>query len=149
MKNSLLFFVYMLTLKVAAQNTEQELIQHIHLLEQQEINAILEKDIKTLEEIWDPEFTVNNPYNMIVPDRQAVIDRIKDGVINYSVFTRDAEKTLVYDNMVITMGEEEIVPNSDNPAINRSMKRRYTNIWQNKNGRWVIVARHANQICSE
>jgi hypothetical protein len=52
-------------------------------------------------------------------------------------------------NLVITMGHETLVANNASRAATAGQvyKRRFTNIWMKKNGKWQLIARHASVIC--
>ena len=52
---------------------------------------------------------------------------------------------MVLDRRVIVMGEETVHPNGNAPMAGETVKRRYTNIWREIDGKWQ--ARHANVIC--
>lgn len=119
----------------------------IKLLENEEITAVLKHDYPTLEKIWAEDFMVNNPYNMVILGRAAVIDRMKEGIINYSGFEREIEKMMDLGNTVIVMGLETVLPKEGAPMAGQKVQRRYTNIWILEDGKWRIKARHANVIC--
>jgi hypothetical protein len=119
----------------------------IKMLENEEIAAILKHDYSTLEKIWAEDFMVNNPSNMVIMGRSIVIDRMKEGVINYSGFERDIEEMMDLGNTVIVMGLETVYPKEGAPLAGQKVKRRYTNIWTLVDGKWSIKARHANVIC--
>ena len=123
------------------------------LIRQQEqavVKAILENDTVSLKALWAPEFLVNNPRNTISPNRVAVLETQKAGMINYSRFEREIESIQVRRKMVITMGQEIFVSRNDIPGAkaNQPVKRRFTNIWIKQKGRWWQVARHASIICA-
>lgn len=119
----------------------------IKLLENEEITAILKHDYPTLEKIWAEDFMVNNPSNMVILGRATVIDRMKEGIINYSGFVREIEEMMDLGNTVIVMGLETVHPKEGAPLAGQKVKRRYTNIWILEDGKWSIKARHANVIC--
>ena len=52
-------------------------------------------------------------------------------------------------NIVITMGFEIFVSRNDLPGAKagQAYKRRFTNIWMKKKGKWQQIARHASIIC--
>ncbi|HEY0679993.1 MAG TPA: nuclear transport factor 2 family protein [Chitinophagaceae bacterium] len=119
-------------------------------LEQLVVKGILDADTNLLKQLWDPAFMVNNPRNNIAKDRNAVLDIQKQGLINYSSFERVIEGILVEGNVVITMGNETFVSRTDIPGAKagQQVKRRFTNIWMKKKGKWLQVGRHASIICS-
>ena len=136
------------TLSINAQDnarTEAE----IRALEQAGVKAILEGDISTLKQIWAPEFLVNTPRNEITETRDSVLLIQKAGMIDYSTYEKVIERMQFQENIVITMGHESIVSKNDTPAAKAGQifKRRFTNIWMKKNGKWQLIARHASIIC--
>ena len=108
-----------------------------------EANAILRGDFAALNKILAADFTVNTPGNKIAKGREAVFTLIRNGTINYSSFVREPETFLFYENTVVVMGLETIKPT----GTEQTVRRRYTNIWMKKKGKWLLTARHANIIC--
>jgi hypothetical protein len=111
-----------------------------------EATALLQKDIPTLQKVWASDFMVNAPINMVFIGGQ--IDLVNAGILSYSSFTRNIEQVMVFKDIVITMGGETVVPSGLDPLAGQTINRRYTNIWSKEKGHWVLVARHANDICS-
>ena len=131
-------------------NAQTSLEARIKLQEQKVVNAILQNDTNALKQLWAPEFMVTNPRNNISPDRNAVLLLQKAGMINYSIFEKVVEQVQVQNNTVISMGHETIVSRTDIPGMKagQTYKRRFTNVWMKKKGRWQQVARHASIICN-
>lgn len=121
----------------------------IQRLEQTVVLAILNADTNKLKEVWAPEFLVNNPRNDISGNRDSVFLVQKAGMIDYSRFERVIERMQFQDNIVITMGHELFASRNDMPGVKAGQvyKRRFTNIWMKKNGKWQQIARHASIIC--
>ena len=121
----------------------------IRRLEKIVVTAILNADTNTLKLVWAPEFLVNNPRNDISGNRDSVLLTQKAGMINYSFFERNIERMQFQKNIVITMGSEIFVSKNDIPGAKagQAYKRRFTNIWMKKNGKWQQIARHASIIC--
>jgi len=50
------------------------------------------------------------------------------------------------------MGNELVVPKTapkgSSHDTNQPIKRRFTNVWMRKDGKWLMIARHASNICS-
>jgi len=71
-------------------------------------------------------------------------------LINYSSFDRVIESIQIKKNFVITMGAETFISRTDIPDVKagQPVKRRFTNIWMKKNGKWQQTGRHASIICS-
>jgi hypothetical protein len=121
----------------------------IRQLEQTVVTAILNADTATLIKVWASEFLVNNPRNKITGNRDSVLISQKAGMIDYSTFERVIERMQFQKNLVVTMGYEVFVSRRDIPEAKagQTYKRRFTNIWMKKKGRWQQIARHASIIC--
>ena len=133
-----------------AQNT-RTIETEIRRLEQEVVNGILNADSILLKNVWDTGFMVNTPRNVIARNRAAVLEVQKLGMIDYSSFERIVEEIRIENNTVITMGYEIFVSRTDIPGARagQAVKRRFTNIWMKKKGRWLQVARHASIICGQ
>lgn len=144
MKNILLIiFLFLYANYMFAQNENVE--TEIKNLEQAEVKALQNKDTNTIKKMWDKDYIVNNPENIIVLAKPNPLDRpvIQKAKIS---FTREVEKVLVNGDIAISMGNETVVT-ADGPNQGQTIRRRYTNIWMKKDGSWKLVARHANIIC--
>lgn len=121
----------------------------IRTLEQTGAKAILNGDINTLKELWAPEFLVNTPRNEVTGTRDSILLIQNAGKIDYSTYEKIIERMQFQENLVITMGYENIVSKNDIPGVKAGQifKRRFTNIWMKKNGKWQQIARHASVIC--
>jgi len=134
---------------VSGQSAKQNnaLEQEIRKLDMAEADAVLRSDLPVLEKLWAEDFTVSNPGNEISKGRKEVIRLVRAGIIKYSSFVREAESVLLQGNTVIVMGLETVKPIGNAPGAGQTLRRRYTNIWMKRNGRWLLTARHANVIC--
>ena len=133
-----------------AQNT-RTIEAEIRRLEQEVVKGILNADSILLKNVWDAGFMVNTPRNVIARNRAAVLEVQKLGMIDYSSFERIVEEIRIENNTVITMGYEIFVSRTDIPSARagQAVKRRFTNIWMKKKGKWVQIARHASIICGQ
>ena len=133
-----------------AQNT-RTIETEIRRLEREVVNGILNADSILLKNVWDTGFMVNTPRNVIARNRAAVLEVQKLGMIDYSSFERIVEEIRIENNTVITMGYEIFVSRTDIPGARagQAVKRRFTNIWMKKKGKWVQIARHASIICGQ
>ena len=111
-------------------------------------DAIFRGDEVALKELMAPDLTVNHPTNQIVNETQGILKMIRSGVIRYSAFERVPEKIIVLDGMVVVMGHENVVPAEGAPNAGKALQRRYTNIWTQRNGKWRLTIRHANNVCA-
>lgn len=127
-----------------AQNHDIE--AEIRKLEQIEVQAVLSRDTTTLLKLWDKNFIVNSPENVIVVAGKTTVDRpfLKKPRTS---FTREVEKVTIRGAFAFSMGSETVVPAGDQPNSGQIVKRRYTNIWEKQDNGWKLVARHANVIC--
>ena len=121
--------------------------KEIKILEEKVIQAVLKKDSVTLSKIWDTGFMVNAPVNRVVIGQQ--IKMIMSGIISYSSFKAEIEQLLIKEDMVITMGNEIVVPVMGNPKGGQTVKLRFTHIWIKENGSWKLIARHSNEVCQQ
>ncbi len=135
---------------VSAQSAKQNdaLEPSIRKLELAESDAVVRSDVPALEKLWAEDFTVNNPNNQVSKGRKEVIARVRSGLLNYSSFVREIESVGFYGDTVIVMGLEKIVPSGTSADAGKTIRRRYTNIWMKKKGKWLLTVRHANVICA-
>ena len=126
------------------QNIQQKEAE-IREMEFIEAQALVQKNIETLKNIWAPGFMVNAPLNMVFIGGQ--VELVQAGILSYSSFTRVIEHVMVLKDVVITMGSETVVPSGADPMAGQTIQRRYTNIWTKEKSDWVLIARHANDIC--
>ena len=147
-KNTILAIaLFLLVPRLAAQVNNADLREEIRKLEMAHAAAIFKGDAEALDTLMDDDVTVNHPTNRIVKEKKELLDLIRQGVIRYTSFDRLPETFLFFKDMVIVMGSELVIPALGAPNAGKSMKRRYTNIWMNRNGNWQLTVRHANNVC--
>lgn len=127
-------------------STDEETIRS---LEERERIAVLNEDVAALERLWAEQFIVNNPQNEISANREAVLDRVRRGLIRYSKFERQIEAIRFNGDIAIVMGSETVVPKSDAATPRQPVHRRFTNIWRKTGATWRAIARHANVIAGK
>lgn len=110
-----------------------------------EIQAFLEKDPKTLANLWSDEFVVTNPFNKFVT-KQQVLNMVQSGYLVITAFTRRTEYLHVYGDIVILAGSETVTWGGQMPKAGKTEQLRITVIWRNENGQWREIARHANIV---
>jgi hypothetical protein len=148
MKIILLLFLFPFIANVYGQNDSGSIStkQEIRKLEQGQVNALLRNDLDEMQRHWAKDYTVNNPFNKIV---KASEGPIRAGTLTYSSFLREIESITIHGETVIVMGNETVVPTGSSPESGMTLHRRFTNIWMNQGGQWLLVARHANVICKD
>lgn len=121
----------------------------IRRLEAQQIEFLMNGKLDEIKKNWAADYTVNNPFNVV---QDAATGPIQTGVLTYSKFERNIEKVLVHDSVVIVMGNELVVPKTapkgSSHDTDQPIKRRFTNVWMRMDGKWLMIARHASNICS-
>ena len=122
--------------------------QEIKKLDLAHAEAILRRDVGALSKLLAEDVTTNHPSNKVVNEREGIFELIRQGVINYSSFVREPESFLFYKDMVVVMGNETLKPTGNAPGAGQTVRRRYTNIWMKKKGKWLLTVRHAHIICS-
>jgi ketosteroid isomerase-like protein len=147
-----LLLVLFFTLLLSGQAEEMEnskIEEEIRKLDLLEAQAMQERNLEKLDGLLADNFLVNSPRNEIVDGKKAVEDLVRNGIVNYSSFEREIESVQIHDGIAIVMGQETIKPIGKAPGAGQVLRRRYTNIWLNKNGRWLLSARHASVICQQ
>jgi len=121
----------------------------IRRLEAEQVEFLMNGKVIEMKKNWAVNFTVNNPFNVV---QDAATGPIQNGALTYSKFERNIEKVLLHDSIVIVMGNELVVPKTapkgTSHDTHQPIKRRFTNVWMRKDGKWMMIARHASNICS-
>lgn len=120
----------------------------IRKLDMAHAEAIFKGDAAALDALMHDDVTVNHPTNRIVKEKKELLKLVHEGVIRYTRFERRPEKFLFYDNLVVVMGDETVVPAKGAPNENKVLRRRYTNAWMLDGGKWQLRFRHANNVCA-
>ncbi len=121
--------------------------QEIRKLDLAEADAIQRNDFAALNKLLAEDFTVNSPRNNVVNGREELFALMRNGITNYSSFVREPEAVLIHGNTVVVMGSETIKPTGNAPGAGQTLRRRYTNVWMKRNGKWLLTARQASIIC--
>ncbi len=150
MVKNMLFVIAIFTavLRLAAQNDNNTLREEIRKLDLAHAEAIFKGDAAALDSLMDDDITVNHPTNRIVKEKKELLDLIRQGVIRYTSFERYPEKFLFFNDMVVVMGNETVIPAKEAPNAGKTLQRRYTNVWMKRDGKWRLTVRHANNVCT-
>lgn len=138
---SIVFNLFM-SITSFSQQLEDSLIRR---LEEAEREAILKSDTVQLTNLMSKNIVVQNPENAIVGFRQ-IMDRIKGGKINYSVFERKIDNIAFMNGIAVVMGLETLTPQGDTQNAGKTVKRRFTNVWTKENDNWKLTARQATIV---
>jgi ketosteroid isomerase-like protein len=118
----------------------------IRALEERERVGVLNRDTAALEQVWSERLAVNTPASQVSPDRNAVLNRMRQGLIHYSRFERRIELLRVQGNIAVVMGGETVHVTGAAPMAGQTVERRFSHIWRKEGDVWRLVARHANVI---
>ncbi len=111
----------------------------------EEVQAFLHKDPKTMARFWSDDFVVTNPLNKFV-NKQQVLGMVQSGFLVITSYDRRIEYARVYGDTVILAGSETVVWGGKMPNASKTEQLRFTAIWMKQQGRWEEVARHANIV---
>jgi ketosteroid isomerase-like protein len=120
----------------------------IRSLEERGRSGVLNRDTLALMSVWSEHFAVNTPNNQVAPNRRAVFDRIRQGMIHYSSFEATIEHIRVDGDIAIVMGAETVRPTGRARLAGKTVNRRFTHVWRKGESGWRLIARHANIIPS-
>jgi heme-degrading monooxygenase HmoA/ketosteroid isomerase-like protein len=110
----------------------------IRSLEEQARLAFLQADTDTLTRIWADDLTVNSPHERVHQKAQ-VLSLLAEGRIRHNTYECEIEQVTRHDDVVVVMGRDRVT----DPPDGKVTRRRYTNVWQLREGRWRAIARHA------
>ena len=88
---------------------------------------------------------INSPANAVGTVERSK-SQIRTGNLAYLSFVRNIEKITFNYNIAIVMGEEILKPQGIQQNAERTVTRRFTNIWKNTNNQWQIIGRQATII---
>jgi hypothetical protein len=101
-----------------------------------------------MDEMLAANAVVNAPINRVV-GRNNVIERARAGQIAYEPnAVRNIEFAGVRGDLVIIMGEEVVRPTDDTPLAGSVVRRRFTDIWGEEQGRWRLQARQSTIVAA-
>ena len=141
MKYTILLFVATLFMLINSfgQKTDEKLIRK---LEDKERQAILQGDTSALAELMSKNIVVQNPENAVV-GFELIMDRIRQGKINYASFERKIDSISFVNGLAVVMGLEILIPQAGSQNAGKTVKRRFTNISTKENETWKFTVRQA------
>jgi len=145
---SLLTFT-MLSLVLVAQSyptsADNPAEQQVRQASEEEVQAFLHKDAKTMARLWSDDLVVTNPLNKFVT-KQQVLAMVQSGFLVITSYERGIEYAHVYGDTVILAGSETVVWGGKMPNAGKTEQLRFTAIWMKQQGRFQEVTRHANIV---
>ena len=112
-------------------------------LENQERVAFIKKDTTKLSGLWSSALVVTNPDNSVKTISDLKNDFLKNSK-SIAPFDRIIEKIAINDNIAVVMGHEVTKTSFDNQQ--KTVSRRFTNIWMKNGADWKLTARQATNI---
>lgn len=106
-------------------------------------------DLRGIEAVAHPNLRVNAPNNRIL-SREDLVRMVGSGEIRNEVFERTAEQVVVTGDVGVVLGREVVYPGAVSEQARmygqRTLNRRYTNVYLRTPAGWKHLARHANVI---
>lgn len=131
---------------VAAQQPSEA---NLRAADAEQMRIIVQEDAKAQSEFMHPNYMLNGPANA-VKRKPELVAMLADGQIANERFTRNVEGVAVTGNVGIVMGSEVVTPsrNSNLGRLHpdRTLKRRYTNVFIWEAAKWRFLARQASIV---
>jgi ketosteroid isomerase-like protein len=124
--------------------TEMNWEADIRALEDEARRAFLGADLAALDRLWDDALHVSSPL-LRVNDKPQLLELLKLGRIRHTSFVAEIEHVSRHGDVAVVMGNDVVT----DPPDGMVSRRRYTNIWQLRDGAWRMIARHAQIVSRE
>jgi hypothetical protein len=103
-------------------------------MESSECKALLKRDTATLRNIWQRDFTLDEPQNELQVG--------KNPIPYYTSLTRLIDKFTILDNVVYTSGHEYVQRLRSDGKVDESIKQDFFHMWVNKFGVWKLSTKN-------
>jgi len=120
-------------------------IAEVEEIERALTRAILADDADAFAAAFAADCVVHAPNNKINTAADSVA-LMRAGIIAYSSFERRIEHTGRLGDLIVTMGEETMVPKGRAPHAGKTVRRRFTDIWGRDGGTWKLKLRQATVV---
>lgn len=141
----LVLTVFSLAVIAQSSPTDSQAEREVRQASDEEVQAFLHNDAKTMARLWSDDLVVTNPLNKFVT-KQQVLGMVQSGFLVITSYERRIEYTHVYGNTVILAGSETVAWGGKMPNAGKTEQLRFTAIWMKQQGRFQEVARHANIV---
>ncbi len=125
-------------------NHSAQLEAEIERLESEEAAARVTSDLPKLEALWSDELIINATENIIYTKDHFLL-RIKSGQVLFKAFDRKISRLSVKGEVVITTGNESIVP-ANGPDLGKTVYCSYMNVWMRNGTGWQLLGRQVAVI---
>jgi len=129
----------------SATSNDKKAEEEVRRLNDEEVEAFLQKSPKAMARLWSDDFVVTNPLNKFV-NKQAVLGMVESGFLVITSYTRQIEYIRMYGDTAIVAGRETVMWGGKMPNAGKAEHLRFTGIWMRQDGRWQEVVRHANIV---
>lgn len=109
--------------------------------------AVASMNVEAIGKISDLHLRVNAPNNRILT-REDLMRMVASGEIRNEVFERTPEEVVITGDVGVVMGHEVVFPGAASEQARmygqKTLNRRYTNVYIRSGASWMHLARHAN-----
>jgi hypothetical protein len=84
--------------------------------------------------------------DQVLKGKKDAVALVRAGILDFASFEREFEAVLVPVDTAILMGLETVKPRNKAPDAEQTVRRRFTNIWMKRDGRWQFTARQMTII---
>ena len=119
-------------------------------LDYKNASVVAKADTTGLMDLLAPEFTINRTTGSVVSGRGKILELMRQGMVSYDSFAVQTEFVLVKSpTLAISMGNEITVSGGSRDLKGQVVRRRFTHVWLEEKGKWRLLARHANNLCTQ
>jgi len=108
--------------------------------------SIVQRDADAFAAGHTKDFIVNSPANRVITGLQSE-QAFAAGLIDYHSLDREIDYAAVLpEGLVVIIGEETATPRGRAHHAGKTIRRRFTDLWRNVDGRWQVAVRQATVI---
>ena len=115
----------------------------------EQMRIIVDQDAAAQERFMHPNYIINAPANRVLRKSQ-VVSMLAHGGMASEHFERFIEGTAITGDVGIVMGREAVKPSPGSELAqlhpNKTLERRFTNVFLFQRGRWQFLARQATIV---
>jgi hypothetical protein len=117
--------------------------EHVEELQRRWMQAWVEVDLETCEQLLAPEFRLRSVATDTIVDRAEWLRQVREGRVRATGFSYDEMAIEVVGDTAVTMSrttqQAKIADRDWSATLN------VTDVWVRRNGTWQVVARHASR----
>lgn len=147
-----LMIIASILLLAAAPPQAKPTVSNLRAADAELIRIIVQQDAKAQQEFMHPNYIINAPANRVLRKSQ-VVSMLAQGGMASERFERIIEETAITGHVGIVMGREVVKPATGSELgklhPNKTLQRRFTNVFIFQSGKWRFLARQATVVGSE